>query len=79
MKYKKGDLVKVLRKPTDEELSEWDNSWMPGMDDSIGKELTVLQDSYKIEQGVELDDGMASYDYPEHILKKVKKNKIKKS
>lgn len=40
--FKTGDQVKVLRKPTEEELKNWDNDWPEGMDRSIGNTYEVV-------------------------------------
>lgn len=81
LNLKEGDWVKVLRKPTEEELKEWPNSWeerdaekdaMFNMNNAIGKVHQV----YRVydnsdEVGVTLKDGLCNYNYPLCILEPV--------
>lgn len=51
-KFKVGDKVKIIRKPTKRELENWSNSWTKEMDKFIGKttEITgiIYQDQYSV-------------------------------
>ena len=40
-KFKVGDKVKVLRASTEEEHDLWMDTWMPSMNDAIGKVCTI--------------------------------------
>ncbi len=76
VKFKKGEMVRVLRKAKDFE-NGWYNTWIRrGMDKSVGLVLLVLNDHGKF--GVQLVDGDSNFDYPRHVLVKVKNGRKKK-
>ena len=59
-----GDTVRVLRKAEDNEMG-WSNSWVDGMDSSVGEEFVVkTKDS-----GTGF--GLGDYLYPFFVLEKV--------
>jgi hypothetical protein len=76
IKFKKGELVRVLRKEKDFE-NGWNNNWNKSMDKSVGLVLEVIADNGN--RGVRLNDGKYDLDYPRHVLVKVKKMGGKKN
>jgi hypothetical protein len=69
IKFKEGEMVLVLRKADSREKG-WNNVWDMEMDLCVGRELRVLADDG--EYGVRLEDGRFNFDYPRHVLKRVK-------
>ncbi len=79
MKLKKGDKVKVLRKPTNEDYDFWN----PKMDKYIGRELEVSKDYVKGKPMLKADNNWENsnngfWHFPTCILEKVNKSKTKK-
>jgi hypothetical protein len=69
---KKGDKVRVTRKPTKEELDGWYNTWIEEMDAAVGKVWEVIStdgDQIELAFGWRTED--RSYDFPLCVLEKV--------
>ena len=65
---KKGDKVRITRKPTEEELEDWPEVWVKPMNSCIGVESRVLSLN---EDSAELDKEAFYYLYPLFVLEKV--------
>lgn len=72
-KFEVGDKVKVVRKAESRE-GDWDNSWTPSMNESIGKVLTIMKNCKLY--GYKLND-FHGLDYPEFVLELVEKPLVK--
>lgn len=71
-RIERGDTVKVLRIAKNEE-NGWGTGWVPNMDKSIGKILTVEEDRQL--KGFRLSDG---YSYPFFVLELIRKGPTEK-
>jgi hypothetical protein len=65
-----GDIVTVTHKVPSHDLG-WNNNWLSGMNDAIGRENTVI--SKPSSQGVRLDDRGIKYKYPLQSVQFVRK------
>jgi hypothetical protein len=54
LKFEEGQTVRVCRKPTEQELDNWNDSWIFPMDNTVGK-------LYIIGRAIEQERGENSY------------------
>lgn len=71
-KFKVGNKVRVLRASTDEEHDLWGDSWVEGMDENIGKVLTIdyiyCDEWQKEYEYCKCTMGESGFAYPEFVL-----------
>jgi len=70
MNFKVGDTVKVIRKPSKDELDIWYNTWIDSMDGYIGNTYTIYQINEAYNE-CQFDDASYSYSFPFCSLLKV--------
>ncbi len=71
-KFKKGDIVRILRIPTEQDKVGWNNNWNPNMNAAVGKTGTVLNSFNSIGYLIDVPFiTQRNYYYPESILELV--------